>query len=301
MENYILSIGYIELINEIDDLINKLLYSSKEGYINLSSKKAICEANNYLKKFDNQICNLENKFSIENFKEIITKKRNHFKRKIEEKYIKELKVWAFQVFKKNLDNCLLKANIEKENSALYENYFLEGLQVIEWYGNLIHLSQKDCVQIKEKFKKEFINSINSKDEFLTQTEIETEPKTYLTIRNNIINNEDLFLKTDFDDLNLKLNQNDRQYFKFVKNELKSYRKNKIKDEIIMINSLLNKYAIKNDTYCLIKEIENDLIDFKKENKNIKDEDLIKLITRRIEIFKSKNFDNCEFFLNLVIS
>ena len=86
MNNLAKNIKKVEFINNLDNLINELLYSKNNGYINLSSKEAVDGAIEVIEQFDNEVLKLCDEVDFENLDEIIQEKKNELIYQIKKHY-----------------------------------------------------------------------------------------------------------------------------------------------------------------------------------------------------------------------
>ena len=120
----------------------------------------------------------------------------------------------------------------------------------------------------------------------------------------ILSNEEKFLNLKLD-TNNKLSKEDITYFKKIQSELNTYKKNYIKDTIMLINSGIECLKLKNEEQIVefIKQVENDFRYYISQNSKLDFENQVELIKKRIEIFKSLNTKNgkTNYFKNLINS
>ena len=112
------------------------------------------------------------------------------------------------------------------------------------------------------------------------------------MRKLILNDEDKFLSLKLDTTD-KLSKEDIVYFKKIQTELNTYKKNFIKDTIILINSAIESLNLKdeNKTVDFIKQVENDFRYYISQNSKLEFENQIELIKKRMQIFQEFNMKN----------
>ena len=117
-------------------------------------------------------------------------------------------------------------------------------------------------------------------------------KYFLELRKLILNDEDKFLSLKLDTTD-KLSKEDIVYFKKIQTELNTYKKNFIKDTIILINSAIESLNLKdeNKTVDFIKQVENDFRYYISQNSKLEFENQIELIKKRMQIFQEFNLKN----------
>ncbi len=306
MNNLAKSIRNFEFINNLDNLINELLYSKEKGYINLNSKEAIDEAINVIEEFDNEVLKLCDDIDIENLDEIIQEKKNELIYQIKKHYYSQVSIWANEVYTNIINNATLAVSINKTNKNYTDKVYNRGLCAISWYCGMMNLKKEEQTNLIKEYNAKIIKALNSKDDDYIQQEItiKTDPKYYIELRNLILDNEEKFLNLKLDTSN-KLSKEDLTYFKKIQNELNTYKKNFIKDTILLTNSGIEQLNLKDSAKIVdfIKQVENDFRYYIAQNTKLEFENQVKLIKKRIQIFQgfdSKNHKN-NYFKNLINS
>ena len=197
---------------------------------------------------------------------------------------------------------LFNAAIYKNNKAETDKIYAKILSVSSWISNVHNLKESELSELIRKNTEKFYNSINSKDEDFIQTnETQTNPKTYLELRNLILENKNSFINVDLAKFKQELSVNDINYLNKIKADIVSYKKNSIIDEILLVNSALEimKFKKDEDKYLFIKDIEGDFKEEQLLKGSIDESKKIELLKRRMEIFKttSPKKTTCEYFKN----
>ncbi len=305
MNNLAKSIRNLEFINNLDNLINELLYSKEKGYVNLNSKQAIDEAINVVEEFDNEAIKLCDDIDFENLDEIIQEKRNELIYQIKKHYNSQAAIWAKEVYENIISNLALYVSINKTNKNYTDKIYNRGLCAISWYSGVMNLDKKVQTELIKDFNKKIINALNSKDnDFLKQKpKIKTDSKYFIELRKLILENEEKFLSLNFD--TKKLSNEDITYFKKIQNELNTYKKNFIKDTIILIDCAIESLNLKNEdtTIDFIKQVENDFRYYISQNSKLELENQLELIKKRMQIFQDNNSKNAKnnYFKSLINS
>lgn len=306
MNNLAKSIRNVEFINNLDNLINELLYSKEKGYINLNSKEAIDEAINVIEEFDNDVLKLCDDIDIENLDDIIQEKKNELIYQIKKHYYSQVTIWANEVYKNIIDNTTLAVSLNKTNKNYTDKVYNRGLCAISWYCGMMNLEKKEQTNLIKDYNEKILKALNSKNSDYIQQElkIKTNSGYFLELRSLILNNEEKFLNLKLDTTN-KLSKEDITYFKKIQTDLNTYKKNYIKDTIMLVNSGVESLNLKdeNQTVDFIKQVENDFRYYISQNSKLDIETQAELVKKRIQIFKSSNMKNTKsnYFKNLINS
>ncbi len=306
MNNLAKSIRNVEFINNLDNLINELLYSREKGYINLNSKEAIDEAINVIEEFDNDVLKLCDDIDIENLDDIIQEKKNELIYQIKKHYYSQVTIWANEVYKNIIDNTTLAVSLNKTNKNYTDKVYNRGLCAISWYCGMMNLEKKEQTNLIKDYNEKILKALNSKNSDYIQQElkIKTNSGYFLELRSLILNNEEKFLNLKLDTTN-KLSKEDITYFKKIQTDLNTYKKNYIKDTIMLVNSGVESLNLKdeNQTVDFIKQVENDFRYYISQNSKLDIETQAELVKKRIQIFKSSNMKNTKsnYFKNLINS
>ncbi len=294
MNNLAKNIKKVEFINNLDNLINELMYSKNNGYINLSSKEAVDGAIEVIEQFDNEVLKLCDEVDFENLDEIIQEKKNELIYQIKKHYYSQVTIWANEVYENIINNALLSISVNKTNKSYIDKIYNRGLCAISWYCGVINLNKKEQTNLIKDFNEQITKALNSKDSDFIQQELKTKTnsKYFLELRKLILNDEDKFLSLKLDTTD-KLSKEDIVYFKKIQTELNTYKKNFIKDTIILINSAIESLNLKdeNKTVDFIKQVENDFRYYISQNSKLEFENQIELIKKRMQIFQEFNLKN----------
>lgn len=289
------SITYLNFINQINSLSNELLYS-QNGFCFLKSHQAVKAKEFILDKFYFEANKIKNSLNFSDTSNYIDLKAKDFVAIVEKHYNNELLNWAQDVFERLGENYLFELSLDKTKA---KDIYSSLMNLILWLSNIKKLNKTKVLQIQTQYKKRFEQTLNSSDlDFLsTINEIKTKPSDFMKIWNLISKNFENFNQQDLHNANIELSDIDIKYFQNIKNKLKTYKREEILDEISLLNSAFNYFKITNDSekYQLIKMYNNDVALFVEKNKAIEEADKIKLIKRRIMLFKDGKSKDSQYF------
>ncbi len=290
--NIKLSVSYVEFINNVDKLMFNVLYSPNEGYTLLHSKEAVFEFDNCIKKFTQEAQNIKKDSKIDNAQDIIDLKTKKLIKQMKTHYDKEFLIWIDDTYKDALENILTFAFSQKKNRHELINVYNEAMYLISWYKNVKNLGNDAKKALIDELNSKFQRVLKAKNEeyYKEKAKIKTDEKYFIKLYNLILSNEKEFINIDEENFKTKLNDNDIQFFKTIKNNLQNYKRTSQKDEIYLINSAITCLNLveDEDKYSFIKDIVNDFTLFLAQNKTLKEEDKIKIVKKRLQIFGSKN-------------
>ncbi len=300
VKNLVASVSYLEFINKITSLFNKLLYNSQDGYIYLKSKDAIVNAQNVIKKFNHEAQNIKNTFSFYDDNDFISKKKDELIIKVKEHYNKELINWADDIFEEFIDNLFLELSLDKDKAQKLYNSLICA---INWLAEIKQIEKSEYLSLIDEFGAKFNNVLEKDDvDYLPKDDIlKSNHDDFIQFWDLILKNTDDFLELDFNQEYNKLNQEDIRFFQTAQNNLRIIKKTNFLDEILLIKTALEELDLKENSkkYDFIKQINSDFIYFLEQNKTIKEEDKVKLLKRRIAIFKDDNFKVKSYFKKLL--
>ena len=121
--NLLSGISYVEFINNIDNLINELLYSPDNGYTALYSKNAVMSAQKVLDKFNHESQKLKRQVDFPDSDKIIDEKRADLIKQIKKHYEAQQLAWADEVYGNMLENCFLQASIFKDDKEVKDKIY----------------------------------------------------------------------------------------------------------------------------------------------------------------------------------
>ena len=301
-KNIIASISYLEFVNNITALINKLLYSPEEGYINYTSKDAIISFKNIVKKFDNEVLKLSRDLNYSDIETLIKSKKKDLILAIQKHYDNELFVWADEVFDNLVDNCLFEVSINKQKANEYYNQLACA---VGWLCDIKNSSKEEYCAILKEYTKRFNSVLKTNDNDYVSNQIpnKTDFSEFVRIWNMILDDCNAFIEIDFIELSTKFVREDLTYFENIKNKLSTYKKINIIDELTLISTAIENMQLKKDEdiYNFIKQIDYDFIGFIEQNKKITENDKVVLINRRSQIFSDKNKSAKNYFKKLLTS
>ena len=302
--NLVASIYYLEFINKLDKLLWELLYS-ENGYINLSSKEAVVEADKVIERFDFEANKLRKDVDFDKADLIIDEKRAEFASIVKEHYQKQAVVWANDIYENMLDNSLLNVTLHKNNPNMVDKIYNRALSSAGWISEVNKFSEEDKKALFDILNKEFKSAINSKDsDYLPSMKADkSDPKLFLELREQILKNDIEFVSTNFEKFTSNLTDDDIRYLNKAKNDLKTFKKMSVKDEVLLINSAINILKLKTfeEKYKFIKEVDGDLSFFLFRNKSINEKDKIEIIKRRMYLFRDyiNPEETSSYFKNLI--
>ena len=286
MQNIINSVGFVEVINKIDNLINELLYSENSGFINLTSKDALDNSQKVLEKFNFEADKILKESSFSSLSEIINEKKEELLYQIQKHCTKEVQIWVDEVFNNMVDNCLLNISINVDNKELLEKNKNRIFSAIDWLSKIKNYSREEKNKLISSLNNKLKKALNSKDiDFVEKDNpYNSDFKLYFDLRNLITTNTKKFSELDFNDFKLKLSAKDILYFQKIQTRLNS-NKTSVLDEIKLVD-----YAIKslnltdeNKKYELINNIQDDFNLIKDNNY----QEMIEKVKNRIEKFRNE--------------
>ncbi len=305
INNILLATNYLDFINQIDALVWELLYSPDGGYTLLSSKDAVLEAQRVVEKYDYESSKIVKKTDFKDAQNIIKDKRKELITQIDKHYQKEALCWADNVYRDLIENCLLCVSINKENKESVDKLYNRALCAISWIKEVKCLNEQEQNALVEKFNDEFYAALYSNDEdnLLNRPAQKTDSALFLELRSLILDDEKSFLSLDLNTLMRDLSQLDMAFFTKLKNDLTTYKKTSIKDEIMLVDSAINVLKLQNneEKYQFIKQIDDDFLLFLTTNKKIDEEDKISLVKRRIDIYKDRFNKESKYYKNKLTS
>ena len=98
IQDIINTTSYVEIVNKLDNLINDLLYSKDSGYINLTSKDALDNAQKVIDKFNYETDKISKDSVVDNIGSILSSKKEELIAEVRKHYEKEIRNWAYNIF-----------------------------------------------------------------------------------------------------------------------------------------------------------------------------------------------------------
>lgn len=303
--NLIISTYYLEFINNLDKLLWELLYS-ENGYTNLSGKDAVVGADKIMERFEFEANKLKKDTEFDNADLIIEEKKSEFIEIVKKHYQKQAVFWANNVYENLLDNCLLNATLHKENPDMADKIYNRALSSVSWICEVNNFSENEKNTLLDILNREFKNALSSKDsDYIPTLKAEkSDPKLFLELRDFALKDEEKFISIDFRQYESNLNDDDIKYLSKIKNDLKTFKKISVRDELFLINSAMNMLKLKSfeDKYKFIKEVDDDINVFLFKNKKIEEKDKLELVKRRMQLFKDyKNPEEISSYYKSLIS
>ncbi len=288
INNIIKSADFLEFVNNLDELVLDILYNQNTGYINLTSKMAINEAQNKLKEFDDNTRKLIEESGLDDVSGVIEEKREELIGVIKKHYENQVFIWCDEIYKNCIENCKISIAINRDDIKASDKEFQKVLNMISWISNVKQLSSDEEHILFEQFNKELDKMIKSNTFELLKNKTKSNENKFLEFFYKIDDEE--FLKIDFNKENESLTKDDINYFKQIQQSLISFKSTSVKDEFNLLKNALQILNLNNakEKYDFLKEVLNDFISFKIENKKLTNEDKISLVKRRISIFKDKS-------------
>ena len=297
MKNIIASLSTLELINKVDLVANELLYSSNDGFLNLTSKNAIEKKDSYVQKFDYEISKIQSNAMVSLSSQALSAKKKEFILKLEKHCSKQILIWIDEEYSKFLDNSFFELSIDKANAT---TIFSDLIQALNWYSSIKKLSKEEYNSYFSNLQTKFENALKSNDDdFIPKyNEQKTVESVFLELWLLILEDFDKFSNTDFSTYQDKLSRDDLNFFENIKTQIKNIS---VLDELLLINSALEVANLKNvdEKYQLIKALWADLAPKNKLQQEQGEEEKAKLIKRRLRLFKDKNKTSKEYFKELI--
>lgn len=286
--NIVDSISCVDFLNQVDNLIFKLLYEPNKGYCNLKAKDAIDEADTYIEEFENEVGQIvkESKNDIE---DLIEEKRKEFIFKIKEHYFKQTNIWADDVYSNLINNCCLAAYSNKNDEYMLDKIYNRGLCGISWYINIKKYPKEIKGELLNDYNQEFNKSITSKDtDFLSKDVQKSDYKLFFKLYFMFLDDEEKFILKDFNSYNQKLALKDINYLNQLKSKAATSKRSDLKDEICLMKSAFEIMNFKEakDKYDFLFEIDDDFKNYYSANKKLDEQAKIDILKRRIEIYKN---------------
>ena len=121
------------------------------------------------------------------------------------------------------------------------------------------------------------------------------------LRQEIIKNPKEFTQIKLSDFTSKISAYDMSCFKKMQNELLTYKKTELTDEINLIDTSIELMELKDESekYKFIKEVYNDFNRYRIKNKQLEEEDKLKLIKRRMKLFPKNGKSSGKYFKELL--
>ena len=282
------TVSYLEFVNNVDNLVFDLLYSSKDGYTGLLSKNAVMSAKDYFERFNHEAEKLKKNIDFDCADKIIDEKRNNLIKQMKKHYDTQILSWADEVYQNVLESCFLQAAVFKDDKNMCDKIYAKILSCISWICNVHNYSDDKMSRMISLNINKFNDALNTQDkDYIPKVPLQkTNPAFYLELRSLILTDKDKFLSVDFNSLDEKLNSEDIQQFNRIKRDIQTSKVNSIKDDILLINSAIDVLKIKKDEdkYNFIKLIRNDFSNFNDEK--LDEEGKIEIIKRRMQLFKN---------------
>ena len=194
---------------------------------------------------------------------------------------------------------MFEVSINKKNADFEKNNILS---VLTWFCKVKNYDEESYEKMLNELNIRFKRVLNSSDnDYLPKTAAnKTNENEFLKLWDMILENQDEFLNYDLDSKINLLSDEDIKYFQNVKNKIQTYKKNSIKDEIILINSSMKiaKITENSKKYDFIKQILNDFCLFYEQNKLLEEKDKIEIIKRRLHLFLNKETKTSSYFEKL---
>ncbi len=287
IQEILVTTNYVETINKFDNLINELLYSNDNGYINFTSKDALDNAQKVIDKFNYESDKISKESKIDNVDSIIASKRDELITEVKRHYEKEIRNWAYSTFDDAINNCILKASIYSDDKEKINSITGNILGNVCWISAIYDFAEEEKQNILNNINKRLDFAIKSHDADYIEKPAPniSDCETYLKIRDLIKTNLNQFLNLDLGQFKFKLSSKDVAYLNRLKNLLKT-NQNTAVDEINLIDYSVELSGIKEteNRYNLISEIQDDILSIE----NDTEQEKVKIIKRRIAIFKDKD-------------
>lgn len=298
-KSIVASITCLDFVNKINSLCNDLLYSPNDGYIYTKSVQAINLRDKVLETYSFESNKLLAEFGFSDENDLIQKKKEELQKVIDKHYRLQLPIWAKEVFDELIEHNFFELSINKTKANEIYNSINSA---ILWLANIKKMPEADILDVKNKYDKKFNQILNSSDDdyIPDMTVKKTNVDTFLNLWDLLLKNYDDFIGYNFDNDKDELSDDDYKYFTYLKNRLITYKKNEILDEVLLIESAVNKLELaKQQKYDFIKAINNDFLCSLEKNKTLQENDKIQLIKRRILLFKDSINNETKYFDKLI--
>lgn len=293
------SISYLELVNNITSLVNNLLYSQENGYCNWGAKDAVLNFENVVKKFDSEVLKLTKNINYSDVENVIKTKKLNLIKEIQKHYESQIMLWADQVFDAYVDNSLFELSIHKTKS---EEIYNQLIRAGNWLCEVKKISKDEQKAIFDDIALKFNDVLKSNDnDYLPlNAPKKSNADEFCALWDLILDDLEGFLSQNFSLYQTKLTTEDINYFENIKLRLLSSKKTLVQDEINLIASALDVAKINafESKYNFIKQVNFDFIAFMEQHKMITEEDKIRLINRRVELFSDKSKKSKNYFKQL---
>ena len=283
IKNIVESASYIEIVNMLDSLVFELLYS-KEGYLTLTLKTALDEAQNVIAKYDYEASKIIKDNDFKNIDDVVKDKRQELIAKIQEHYSKEAMNWAFSVYQNMVDNCIFCASINKDDKQTVDKFYNRALSAISWICEVKEFDEIGKNAILDEINLQFQEALADDDsQYLPKGNlINSDEILFMQLRSLITQDLERFLRADFNNFSNELTKEDISYFQKTKNELQTNKKTSVVDDIILENTAIEILGLENDKakYAFLKQVRDDFSN----NKDLNEDNKISIVKRRIKLF-----------------
>lgn len=300
IKNVVESASYIEIVNMLDSLVFELLYS-KEGYLTLTLKTALDEAQNVIAKYDYESSKIIKDNDFKNIDDVVKDKRQELIEKIQEHYSKEAMNWAFSVYQNMVDNCIFCASINKDDKKLVDKFYNRALSAISWICEVKEFDEIDKNAILDEINLQFQEALQGDDsQYLPKSKLlNSDEILFMQLRSLITQDLERFLRADFNNFSNELTKEDISYFQKTKNELQTNKRTSVVDDIILENTAIEILGLENDKskYAFLKQVRDDFLN----NKDLNEDNKISIVKRRIKLFSDTQNKNMlsKYYKNLL--
>lgn len=281
-------IKYLDALNQLDELVNNLLYSEENGFINLLSKDAVENYYAIISKYDYESEKIAQKLSDKSIIDDISQKKDQMMIIVNKHINKQIETWSYQVMQKRIGNLILKLLMYKNSKKEVLRFYNDALNTIKWFSNLNNYTLDNFKILVNEFNSKLINTLHQDDnKKLMQNKLKTksDSSVFMRLWNLIDEDFDEFLLVNFDNYKTELSPNDINCLNKIQNGLNLNKITSL-DNINMINFALKNYNITDvkNKHELILQIFEDFQNLK----SIDEKDKIDIINRRINLYLNKN-------------
>ena len=162
---------------------------------------------------------------------------------------------------------------------------------------------KDEEKIFEKFLNDCKATMNSQDsDFIPKIKhVKTSPEIFMEFFNLASSKPDEFILANLLDKNDVISKEDLAILNKIREKLKTQKRTLQIDELKMINCAIDLISLKKneEKYQFIKEVENDFSNNQLKNQEISEEEKIKILKRRMQIFSENTKNKNNYYVNLL--
>ena len=294
IKDIILSSNYLDVINKIDSLIFEITYG-ENGYLALTSKGALEEYSKVVEKYKYEIEKITKYKDIKILEEVIKSKEEYFFNLLKEHYNKQAIIWAQDVYDDLITNAKISISLNKDDTRNFIECLNIGKKATTWICQIKNLSLKDEEKIFEKFLNDCKATMNSQDsDFIPKIKhVKTSPEIFMEFFNLASSKPDEFILANLLDKNDVISKEDLAILNKIREKLKTQKRTLQIDELKMINCAIDLISLKKN------EEKYDFSNNQLKNQEISEEEKIKILKRRMQIFSENTKNKNNYYVNLL--